>query len=1178
PRAQPCATRTAACGPPPAPLAITGMAAHFGQYPSLDAFAAALYSGAQDFRPLPETRWKGLQPTVQPPLGAWLAGFDFDFRRFRLPPLPADQVIPQHLLLLHVADAAIQDAGLPAGGNVAVLVAMSTEMALHQFRGRVDLAWQLEQSLAASGLHLSDAERERLTQLARESLHTYPQVNQYTSFIGNVIASRVAAHHDFTGPAFTVSDEGASVLRALDLARLLLHSDPTLEAVVVGAVDLTGGLERLTALHQHAPLHRGDEPPSFSFAVHSTGWLPGEGAGAVVVRRLADVPDSQRVYACLDGLAIVQQPTPTPAALVAAIEQAHAQCGTCPTDTGYLELSATGNAACDAAEAAAIVQAYPRAATHIPTCALGSVTATIGYTGAAAGMASLIRTALALHERYIPAVPNWQAPRALADWGASGLYVADRSRAWFARRKHLRRAALNVVTPTGTHAHILLSEAPQPHFSGRIVAQLAPALLVLGGDDHVAILAQLDQLSAALANQVDLAALARQSYAQWNRQRPRYTLSLVASTPDELRREIERAHTGVVEAFASPTDAWKTPAGSYFTAQPQGIDGKVAFVYPGAFNAYVGLGQHLFPMFPELHEQLHTMVSDPGAMLGEHLLYPRSMHRLSSAELKAHEAQMLSESIAMLEIGSSIGAAYTHLLRHSFKVQPEIVFGYSQGETAMFQILGVWRDGDACSAALRGSDLYRTRLAGPKQAVREFWGPSTAGISDDDLWANYILMTSAAAVLPHLADEPRVYLAIITAPREVMIAGDPAGCQRVIRKVGCRSLRTPFGQVIHSPPITSEYAEFVRINTFPVEPPPGITFYSAATYAPLTITSEAVAHSAAQVFCNQLDFPRLVERVYADGARVFIELGAARTCSRWIEAILGNRPHTALAINKKGTDDQIGIVRLLAQLASHGVALDLAPLYHYTSAPSAVAGALVRHVLTGGVPLATQLANAAPEPFVVQRVPVVSPSPAPEQASVPEPFRAYTNGHAHPEAQPTNGTRYTPSPASPPDTPLAPLMPTPRSPIVATLALEVEEEQPMQPLHSEEVAVGVAPDLRPLMQEYQQTVQDTAMLETRAHAALLEARQQAFARLATLVRGYHAAAQPATPVQVLSHMPPAMPSSPTSHHTPEPPAAGSPTTLTRNGNAPALHTPVPFTPRYSTPSNVVWNEADLLEF
>ncbi len=1161
---------------PPAPLAITGMAAHFGQYATLDAFAAALYNGAQDFRPLPETRWKGLQPTPQAPLGAWLESFDFDFRRFRLPPLPADQVIPQHLLLLQVADAAIRDAGLSSGGNVAVLVAMGTEMALHQFRGRVDLAWQIEQSLTASGLLLSETERERLTQLARESLYAYPQVNQYTSFIGNVIASRVAAHHDFTGPAFTVSDEGASVLRALDLARLLLHSDPTLEAVVVGAVDLTGGVERLTALQQHAPLHSGNEPPSFSFAEHSTGWLPGEGAGAVVVRRLADVPASQRVYACLDGLAIVQQATPTPAALVAAIQQAHAQRGTRPTDTGYLELSATGNAACDAAEAAAIVHAYPREAAPIPTCALGSVTATIGYTGAAAGMASLIRTALAVYERYIPATPHWYAPRALANWAASGLYVADSSRAWFARRKSLRRAALNVVTPEGTHAHILLSEAPQPHPSGRIVAQLAPALLVLGGADQATLLAQLEHLAAALANQSDLAALARQSYTQWARQRPRYTLSLVASTPDELRREIERARRGLAEAFASATGEWKTPAGSYFTAQPQAAVGKVAFVYPGAFNAYVGLGQHLFPMFPELHEQLHTMVSDPGAMLGEHLLYPRSMHRLSSAELKAHEAQMLSESIAMLEIGSSIGAAYTHLLRHSFKVQPEIVFGYSQGETAMFQILGVWPDGDACSAALRGSDLYRTRLAGRKDAVREFWGPSTAGISDDDLWANYILMASAESVVPHLADEPHVYLAIITAPREVMIAGDPAGCQRVIRKVGCRSLRTPFGQVIHSPPITSEYAEFVRINTFPVEPPQGITFYSAATYAPLAITSEAVAHSAAQVFCNQLDFPRLVERVYADGARVFIELGAARTCSRWIEAILGNRPHTALAINKKGTDDQISIVRLLAQLASHGVALDLAPLYRYTPPPPATTGALVRRVLTGGIPLATQLANAAPAPFVVQRGPVASPPPAPEIAPVPETFRAYTNGHAHPEAQPSNGTSHPPMSASPPDAPLSPLAPTPVSPILTTIALEVEEEQSMQPLPPEEVAVGVALDLHPLMQEYQQTVQATAMLETRAHAALLEARQQGFARLATLVREYYAAVQPAAPVQVLPHMQPAPPSASPSHPTPEPPAAGSPTTL--NGNAPAQYTPIPFTPRYSTPSNVVWNEADLLEF
>ncbi len=1105
---------------PPPVLAITGMAAHFGHYTTLEALAAALYAGEQDFRPLPATRWKGLAPAASAPQGAWLESFEFDFRRFRLPPLPADQVIPQHLLLLQVADAAIRDAGLASGGNVAVLVAMGTEMSLHQFRGRVDLGWQIEHSLAASGIILSDAERAQLTALARDSLHHYPQVNQYTSFIGNVIATRVAAQHDFTGSAFTVSSEGASTLHALELARLLLHRDPTLEAVVLGAVDLTGGLERLHALQQISPLNTGT--PSLSIAEGSAGWLPGEGAGAVVLRRLPDVATG-RVYACIEGLASVQHTHPDPAALLRAMQQAHAQAGSTPTEIGYIELGGSGNPASDAAEAAALVQGFPRTAAAPPTTALGSITANIGYTGAAAGIASLIRTALALHERYLPATPGWHAVQPLADWQQSGLYLADAARPWFVPQHRRRRAALNLLTPEGTHAHVVLSEAPQPQLTRRVLTQLAPVLIPLAVADQTGVLATLDQIEAALQTGESLPQIAYAAYTRWQAQRTLpYTVVLLASTPAELRRELERARSGIPEALASGSE-WKTPAGSYFTAQPQGRVGKVAFVYPGAFNAYVGLGQHLFPMFPELYDHLYDMVSDPGAMLGEHLLYPRSLQRLDSAALKAHEAQMLSESIAMLEIGSSIGATYTYLLRYVFRLQPDVVFGYSQGETAMFQALGVWRNGDACSAALRGSELYRSRLAGRKQAVRDYWGAATAGTADDDLWANYILMAGANAVLPHLADEPHVYLAIITAPREVMLSGDPAGCQRVIRKVGCRSLRTPFNQVIHSPPIASEYDEFVRINSFPVEQISGITFYSAATYAPINITSETVAHSAAQVFCNQLDFPRLVERVYADGARVFLELGAARTCSRWIEAILGNRPHTALAINKRGTDDQIGVMRLLAQLVSHGVALDLATLYSHTPPATPASGGLLRYVPTGGTPIAEQLAAAALPAFQPQRTPPATSARA---------ERAH-NGHHRHSPEPQQAVEIYPS--------------------VAARALQ-DEEQTVMVMQPDNGVFASRTDLYALHQLYQQTVQESAALETRAHAALLQARQEAFTQFETLVRSYYTTVQPISSKSTL-------------RDPLAPPAAPEP-----------AYTPIPFTPRYSTPSNVVWNEADLLEF
>ncbi|NJL32943.1 MAG: hypothetical protein HC893_02685 [Chloroflexaceae bacterium] len=134
-------------------------------------------------------------------------------------------------------------------------------------------------------------------------------------------------------------------------------------------------------------------------------------------------------------------------------------------------------------------------------------------------------------------------------------------------------------------------------------------------------------------------------------------------------------------------------------------------------------------------------------------------------------------------------------------------------------------------------------------------------------------------------------------------------------------------------------------------PVPDIQFYSAAEYAPLTLDTDTVAQSIAKVFCNQLDFTRLVEQVYAAGARIFVEVGAARTCSRWVDSILDERPHVALSVNKRGVDDHTSLVRLLAQLASHSVPLNLAPLYA-PPASEPPRHALLRQVPTGGACIA----------------------------------------------------------------------------------------------------------------------------------------------------------------------------------------------------------------------------------
>ncbi|NJL32941.1 MAG: hypothetical protein HC893_02675 [Chloroflexaceae bacterium] len=272
-------------------------------------------------------------------------------------------------------------------------------------------------------------------------------------------------------------------------------------------------------------------------------------------------------------------------------------------------------------------------------------------------MAGLLRAILCLDERYIPPTPGWHAPQDLATWQASSFYVAPEPRPWLLPHDIRRRvAAVNVIGSDGTHAHLVLAEAEQqPPRSSAYLHEMTLHLFPLTGTNEAALLAHLDTLEQEVRAGTTLAHLAYRRFEAWQHHTSApYTLALVADSAEALLREIERARAGVPAAFAGEQQGeWKTPAGSYFTAQPQGRTGKVAFVYPGAFNAYVGLGQHLFRLFPLLHEQFARITRDAAGTVNDRLLYPRSQTHLAAEEVRDHEAQMLGQSINMLEVGSS---------------------------------------------------------------------------------------------------------------------------------------------------------------------------------------------------------------------------------------------------------------------------------------------------------------------------------------------------------------------------------------------------------------------------------------------------------------------------------------------------------------------------------------------
>ena len=344
-------------------------------------------------------------------------------------------------------------------------------------------------------------------------------------------------------------------------------------------------------------------------------------------------------------------------------------------------------------------------------------------------------------------------------------------------------------------------------------------------------------------------------------------------------------------------------------------------------SSYVGIAQHLFHLFPKiLDSSVIKSINSSRVANVEKLLYPRSLNALTRRQLEKLEQELIQNPLSMLESGVGFSAWMSAILKDYFKLQPQSCFGFSLGEVSMAIAQGIWTDFNLTSSGLNSSELFTKRLSGSKDAVREYWGLTTEVNSES--WRNYVLMAEVSQVEEQIENEPYVYLTQINTPKEVVIAGDMAACQRVINAIGCNAIPAPFDFVMHCEPMASEYNEFVKLHTLPIRNQPKIDFYSSAEYKLFKLDSEEMGRSIAKNLCQQFDFPRLVNRLYADDARIFVEAGAGNACSRWIGEILKGQEHTTIFLNRRGIDDHTSLLRGLVQLLSHRVEIDLSPLYN----------------------------------------------------------------------------------------------------------------------------------------------------------------------------------------------------------------------------------------------------------
>jgi PfaB family protein len=639
------------------------------------------------------------------------------------------------------------------------------------------------------------------------------------------------------------------------------------------------------------------------------------GAGAVVLKLYnRAMQDQDRIYAVIDSMAsgpFTESPE--------------------VSDISYLEICGQ-NLKNLFLDAAAVADMFAKGKQTL-SCALGS-TEHISPNGASPNnnvglMAGIIKTTLCLYHRYIPAFPQWNPPQDLARWETSPFYVPTVSRPWFSDGQDTRRkAALLLKTETKTGCLVLAEGGSRPPVVGTYLSNAKPFCLPVAGDTRADLADKLGQVGALLEREADLPGFCRKHYLEFARHKNApYALMLVAGTTDELAKEANFVRQAIPGAFDNKTDI-RTPRGSYFNARPLGPKGKVAFVYPGVGSAYVGLGQDLFHMFPGIYAQLGKLVADVGRVLKAKSLYPRTISVYSENQLKTLERVLRQDIMAVSECGIALSVIYTMILAGYFRLIPDMALGYSMGEASMMASLRVWQNPGQLSARLKENSAFKSDLHGELTAVRKSWGlESPGGEKQEQIWESYTLFANRDIVQAEVNRTDRVYLTLINTDSEVVIAGAPEACVRVAEKIGCTYFPLHLDLAIHSEPAYRAYDHLVDLYTLPVEKNSPIKFYSSSCYLPVPLRSKAVAHSIAKAFCDPVDFPKLVNKTWADGARIYIEAGPRQTCSLWINEILAGKEFAAVPLNIKGAGDQHSLARALAQLVGHRAEIDLGCLF-----------------------------------------------------------------------------------------------------------------------------------------------------------------------------------------------------------------------------------------------------------
>jgi len=898
------------------PLAIIGIGCMFPQADTVGAFWTNIKDGVDSITEVPDTHWSlkdyydqdsKAADKVYARLGGFLSPVEFNPMDYGILPNAIEAIDTSQLLGLLVVDQALKDAGyknrevfdrekvsviLGVTGTLELVIPLGARLGYPKWK----------EALQAAGVEPEIA--EDVTQRISDSYVPW-QENSFPGLLGNVVAGRISKHFNFGGTNCVVDSACGSSLSALNLAALELATGRA-DMVVTGGIDTFNDIFMYTCFSKTPALSPSGHARPYD--ENSDGTTLGEGLGIVVLKRLVDAErDKDKIYAVIKGIgtssdgsgSAIYEPDAT--GQKKALLRAYQHGGVTPDTIELIEGHGTGTKVGDAAEVNALHDVFGSA--QKPWCALGSVKSQIGHTKAAAGAAGLIKAALALHHKTLPATIKVTNPLEVLSSETTPFYVNTESRPWIPKGDHPRRAGISAHGFGGSNFHCLLEEH-QPNkatadWKGDVQA------VPFSDTDRAGLINKLLNFPTT-GSWTHLRLDSESQRRQFVETDPHRLVLVIKRNRTDRASQVKKALTMLEKYHEQPF--WETTDGVYYASGS--FKGKTAMLFPGQGAQYTGMLKGLAIQFPEflstLQEADDAFAANSGKSRGTltDIIYPRPQFDQDSKE--EADSILRATEVAQPALGA-VNLAACRVLS-SFGVSADSVAGHSYGELSAL-----------CSAEVFTTEQlhYLSRLRGELM---------TAG--NGDRGSMLAVFAPLEQVEGFLAEESLdLVIANRNTPDQGVLSGATTEIEKatlLLDKKGIRSKRLTVSAAFHSPLVSDAAHPFAeKLRSLSLQSP-GKKVFSNTTGLEYPDSIETIKELLAKQLISPVDFVSEIENMYRAGCRLFIEVGPGARLTGMVKAILGKRDHQAIALDSSnGTDSNIDdLARLLARLSALGKSVD----------------------------------------------------------------------------------------------------------------------------------------------------------------------------------------------------------------------------------------------------------------